>query len=549
MTQKFNPIQKPYHLSIQQTLLIQGLTWIGGLGLLSSGVVLAQTAPTEATAVPSTQELLTPATPEVSRPEPVQVAPEPPRPERVRPERSPEPPPRAPESRPPAPAPQVSAPSPQNSASSPQPAAPTNIAVPESQSTVERVAPAIAPSGDRPAESPTPIPAASPAEAQPDEQPTIIIPANALPEFQQNLSTPQFEGVVRLDNFNSYIDPTDYSIGATRDSDQPTVILSERSSGCQAVLASGQPVPANLCSRGASPRFTAGAGASDAIVASQNGSRPSAPYIGSVNVGPITLSSSGVSINRSAIQSYSPQNFFNLTSRPAGLPGNGNLKLMFPLSVPASITSAFGWRIHPIFGESRFHSGTDIGAPMGTPVLAAFSGQVVLADFLGGYGLTIVLQHGDGTQQTLYAHLSEIFVRPGEQIEQGQVLGRVGSTGNSTGPHLHFEVRQQTPQGWVALDPGVLLQASLSQFWQNLQTAGRPQLSNLVALKDLSKASSVVGTAYSVFLKEDPSQLVWREIFDKEFAVPETGAIAASTPAKLSLPPVSLNQIPMQTQQ
>jgi murein DD-endopeptidase MepM/ murein hydrolase activator NlpD len=544
MTQKSNPIQKPYHLSIRQALLIQGLTWVGGLGLLSSGVVLAQPAATETTAVPSAQELLTPAIPEVSRPQPTQVAPEPQRPEQLRPERPPAPTPDGQNSHPPAPQPQVSAPI-------PQPAAAPNLdaEVPPAAEAVPSVSPATEPAGDRPVESTPSAPApVAPVQVQSGERSTIVIPSDVIPELQQNLSTPKFEGTVRLDNFNSYIDPTDYSIGATRDSDQPTVILSERSSGCETILANGQPVPANLCQR-ALPRFNGDAESGNLTAAAQYSSRPSSTHVSAVNVGPITLSSSGVSINRSGIQSYSPQNFFNLTSRPAGLPGNGNLRLMFPLSVPASITSAFGWRIHPIFGESRFHSGTDIGSPTGTPVLAAFSGQVVLADFLGGYGLTIVLQHGNGTQQTLYAHLSEIFVRPGEQIEQGQVLGRVGSTGNSTGPHLHFEVRQQTPQGWVALDPGVLLQTSLAQFWQNLQTAGRPQLSNLVALKDLSKASSVVGTAYSVFLKEDPSQLAWREIFDKEFAVPETEAIAPATPGKLSLTPVSLNQIPDQPQQ
>jgi murein DD-endopeptidase MepM/ murein hydrolase activator NlpD len=144
---------------------------------------------------------------------------------------------------------------------------------------------------------------------------------------------------------------------------------------------------------------------------------------------------------------------------------------MFPLSVPAAITSVFGWRVHPITGQYRFHAGTDLGAPQGTPVIAAASGQVVTADFLGGYGLTVVLQHEPGTEESLYAHLSEIFVQAGEQVEQGNVIGRVGSTGNSTGPHLHFEWRHLTSDGWVAVDASSHLEFSLAQFIKVLEFA------------------------------------------------------------------------------
>ncbi|MEC4812467.1 MAG: M23 family metallopeptidase [Scytonema sp. PMC 1069.18] len=151
------------------------------------------------------------------------------------------------------------------------------------------------------------------------------------------------------------------------------------------------------------------------------------------------------------------------------VPYNGT-GLMFPLSIPAPITSLFGWRTHPITGDRRFHSGTDIGAAMGTPVLASESGQVEIADWVGGYGLTVVLNHNNA-QQTLYGHMSEIFVQPGQQVEQGTVIGRVGSTGNSTGPHLHFEVRHLTPEGWVATDPAANLEYALNQLVQSLQTA------------------------------------------------------------------------------
>jgi murein DD-endopeptidase MepM/ murein hydrolase activator NlpD len=151
--------------------------------------------------------------------------------------------------------------------------------------------------------------------------------------------------------------------------------------------------------------------------------------------------------------------------------------IIFPLSVPASITSIFGWRNHPVTGETRFHSGTDIGAATGTPVVAAFTGQVEVADFVGGYGLTAVLNH-NGAVQTLYGHMSQLFVQPGQWVQQGTVIGLVGSTGVSTGPHLHFEIRQLTPEGWVATDPGVHLQYALSQLMQSMRTAQVPQQQN-----------------------------------------------------------------------
>lgn len=127
--------------------------------------------------------------------------------------------------------------------------------------------------------------------------------------------------------------------------------------------------------------------------------------------------------------------------------------LAFPLPIPAALTSAFGWRIHPISGDRRFHAGVDFGAPQGTPVVAAASGRVAVADYMGGYGLTVVLENQDIALRNLYAHLSGIAVQPGTWVEQGSVIGWVGSTGNSTGPHLHFEAQQLTANGWVAVDP------------------------------------------------------------------------------------------------
>lgn len=103
--------------------------------------------------------------------------------------------------------------------------------------------------------------------------------------------------------------------------------------------------------------------------------------------------------------------------------------------------SAYGWRIHPIWGDRRFHAGEDIGAPSGTSILAADSGiATVIPDNGNGYGNYIIINHGGG-RTTLYAHMSGFAVSNGATVTQGQTIGYVGSTGNSTGPHLHFEVR------------------------------------------------------------------------------------------------------------
>lgn len=102
--------------------------------------------------------------------------------------------------------------------------------------------------------------------------------------------------------------------------------------------------------------------------------------------------------------------------------------------------SAYGWRIHPIWGDRRFHAGEDIGAPSGTPILAADSGLVtVIPDNGNGYGNYIMINHGGG-RVTLYAHMSGFAVSNGATVTQGQTIGYVGSTGNSTGNHCHFEM-------------------------------------------------------------------------------------------------------------
>ncbi|HEV8682979.1 MAG TPA: peptidoglycan DD-metalloendopeptidase family protein [Actinomycetota bacterium] len=118
--------------------------------------------------------------------------------------------------------------------------------------------------------------------------------------------------------------------------------------------------------------------------------------------------------------------------------GRGHGQLFWPADGP--ITSGFGWRVHPIFGTRRFHSGVDIDAGCGTPIWAAESGRVISAGWMGGYGLATVIDHGNGLA-TLYAHQSAIRVSSGQSVRRAQLIGSVGTTGWSTGCHLHFEVR------------------------------------------------------------------------------------------------------------
>ena len=156
--------------------------------------------------------------------------------------------------------------------------------------------------------------------------------------------------------------------------------------------------------------------------------------------------------------------------RPSPLPGNGDTRLLFPVIGEAFTSSGFGWRLHPIHGEWLMHSGRDFAAPQGTPVVAALSGRVVSSGLDGGYGIAIVLEHNAPRRRTLYGHLSELYVKAGQRVRQGEVIGRVGSTGLSTGPHLHFELRLPVNGGWKPVDPQELDLARSLQL-QTLQRA------------------------------------------------------------------------------
>jgi murein DD-endopeptidase MepM/ murein hydrolase activator NlpD len=109
------------------------------------------------------------------------------------------------------------------------------------------------------------------------------------------------------------------------------------------------------------------------------------------------------------------------------------------LPVAASVSSGFGMRSHPILGSHRFHKGVDLRAAFGTPIRASADGRVAAAGWNGGYGREVRLDHGQGLQ-TLYAHMSRLAALPGQRVHAGEIIGFVGSSGLSTGPHLHYEV-------------------------------------------------------------------------------------------------------------
>lgn len=536
MSQRNHPSCTPFGLFCRRPLLVQGLSWIGGLGVLSSGFVWAQSDPSVDTiGTPTTQE----APPTVK----MEINPRKGTERTVIRRRS------------------ASAPEPEPNfvrrRSAPAPAAEkASAGVRRRRLARQRALETTSVRRRRSAPEPAvvrrrslPVSAPETSVAVPKRaklSPPRLVEPNTISYVKPPKLRPskaQKSGMSSSDYNNSYIDPTDYSVGATgrakepiRSYDEPpAVVLSERSTGCQRVLQSGQGLSGGSCgvaripsrntnrlgetARLTYPTRTRREYASDTDVpealrtsglANRRVSRARLAVnqpereirqqilvasASPVAIGPVRDRSKSIrSINRrsrslgssavtrsTAIASNNVGTSqrsipFNVPEYKAPIPtifrglANGNTSLIFPLAIPAPITSLFGWRTHPISGTRRFHAGTDVGAPLGTPVLAAFAGKVAIADWMGGYGQSVVLKHNE-TQETLYAHLSEILVQPGQQIEQGTVIGRVGSTGNSTGPHLHFEIRQLTQEGWMAVDSGAHLEYGLAQMIKALQTA------------------------------------------------------------------------------
>jgi len=344
----------------------------------------------------------------------------------------------------------------------------------------------------------------SPAAETPGPEPAITPTASPTePEVVDIAPLTTEESADSTAEGSGYVDNTDYGLGATQAkpaADPPDqVVITERSTGCQAALEAGQGVPASLCAStptqeppspnypvaapppapartvylGGVPNIFMSAGGRKPLqLAAQSNRSPEVPpaasvtFTGALSSASIPASSSyGSSYPAATVSSYSGgrQPFKWLVPKLS--------RLMFPLPFPVPITSAFGWRIHPISGLSSFHSGIDLGAETGTPILAADTGKVTIADWLGGYGLSVLLEHSEGQFATRYAHLSQVFVQPGQRVEKGTVIGLVGSTGNSTGPHLHYELLQRTPEGLVAVDPSQELKQALAQLVKALQTA------------------------------------------------------------------------------
>ncbi|NEZ66274.1 M23 family peptidase [Leptolyngbyaceae cyanobacterium CCMR0082] len=276
---------------------------------------------------------------------------------------------------------------------------------------------------------------------------------------------PDVEVISPADYGAGLIDTTSYSVGAT----MPDVVISERSSGCEFLLEGRNGVSNAAC--GTVGRL-AGAIANRLTPGQAQGG-----FAGSaINIPGLPLPGGTTAAAR---------DYYNRAAQAVVQLQLGE-KFIFPLTVPASISSLFGWRMHPIFGVQRFHSGTDIAAPMGTSVVATQSGRVTVSEYLGGYGLTVILRHNDNSLESRYAHLAQILVQPGEWVEQGEVIGLVGSTGNSTGPHLHFELRQLTSNGWVVLNPDSLVKQTLGTLAQALGNSSLLTFSGASTLQPIS---------------------------------------------------------------
>jgi murein DD-endopeptidase MepM/ murein hydrolase activator NlpD len=159
----------------------------------------------------------------------------------------------------------------------------------------------------------------------------------------------------------------------------------------------------------------------------------------------------------------------------AGRPTSVATGLAWP--VAGHITSYFGYRYHPILHFTRFHAGIDFGANSGSPIVASADGQVIRAAWAGGYGRQVQLAHGGGIVSS-YSHMSEIVAQPGSFVRRGQVIGYVGSSGLSTGPHLHYEVLR----GGVPVNPLSVRFSAVQMADTGLSNAVKARLKALLSV-------------------------------------------------------------------
>lgn len=198
----------------------------------------------------------------------------------------------------------------------------------------------------------------------------------------------------------------------------------------------------------------AAASSASAIEASDDAAPPFSAITIAKPIGRVRLAKAGDELGerRFEVRSASSGAVIVSFSRNRSLKDASGIQLFgFPTGLPlqdARLTSAFGYRFHPLSGRYQSHAGIDLAAPAGTPVAATADGVVGVAGWMGGYGLMIQLGHA-GNIETRYAHLSSTAVTAGQAVKRGQIIGFVGSTGRSTGPHLHYEVRVAE----VAVDP------------------------------------------------------------------------------------------------
>jgi murein DD-endopeptidase MepM/ murein hydrolase activator NlpD len=162
--------------------------------------------------------------------------------------------------------------------------------------------------------------------------------------------------------------------------------------------------------------------------------------------------------------------FVNLAAALGRMDAMERALAAIPTAMPAAsmmMSSDFGYRADPFTGAAAMHAGLDFKGPVGTPILAAAEGKVVLAGFNGGYGKSVEIRHANGLI-TRYAHLSGVHVRAGQMVERGVQIGRMGSTGRSTGSHLHFEVRLNgqaiNPRKFLEANPDVLKVQTVAEY-------------------------------------------------------------------------------------